>query len=500
MSTPHLKTPGSVPKESSLLYRLWALTVPALLTQLAVPVASSVDIILMGHESANAMQGAGLGAVIIAFLFWNVSHLRMSGAALSARVFGQAKGLSHETDRVLSHILMRARNPSLGLTLVTTMTGLILLLASRALNNEVGSAHALYQSALYALILALGAAGHTLTHSLSGFMSGTQRPKVLLLTALIQQTLNILVSLVLVKCAGLGIVGVAFGSALAHWVPPVAILFILGLRPRAFFKVFMNPKRFSPSPFAGENFDAIVIESSQSHSLFAQRTFALSLMFLFFHWSQWQKGQHAYNAALIFLNLFFWVSYFFDALATSAEALMGQFLGQLALGEHSLQQERDALACDETTQKITGETREDATFERIRDAIQELQKKTWMSTLFAQSLCVFALLLGKHLLPPLFTNQQAVLNLIEELWFWVVVIPIACPPAFILDGFHTAELKAKAMRDAMLVALALTTPLFLYASQSKQMSKLTLGAFILFFILRATGQAWIASRQNALSL
>ena len=67
---------------------LLRLAVPNILSNISVPLLSSVDTALMGHESIKHLGAVGIGAMIFNFLYWNFGFLRMGTTGFTAQAFG----------------------------------------------------------------------------------------------------------------------------------------------------------------------------------------------------------------------------------------------------------------------------------------------------------------------------------------------------------------------------------------------------------------------------
>ena len=67
---------------------LLRLAIPNILSNISVPLLSSVDTALMGHESIKHLGAVGIGAMIFNFLYWNFGFLRMGTTGFTAQAFG----------------------------------------------------------------------------------------------------------------------------------------------------------------------------------------------------------------------------------------------------------------------------------------------------------------------------------------------------------------------------------------------------------------------------
>ena len=103
------------------------LAIPNIISNVSVPLLSTVDTALMGHLSEAHLGAVGIGAMVFNFIYWNFGFLRMGTTGLTA----QAHGADHTTGS--SHTLGRALLVALGLALALLLFQGPLLWAGNAL-------------------------------------------------------------------------------------------------------------------------------------------------------------------------------------------------------------------------------------------------------------------------------------------------------------------------------------------------------------------------------
>ena len=92
------------------------LAIPSIITNVSVPLLSSVDTALVGHlEHQYYLGGVAIGAMIFNFIFWAFGFLRMGTTGLTAQAYGE------ENRRECGLILSRA-------VLVAVIAGAALIL------------------------------------------------------------------------------------------------------------------------------------------------------------------------------------------------------------------------------------------------------------------------------------------------------------------------------------------------------------------------------------
>ena len=89
------------------------LAIPNIISNLTVPLLSSVDTALMGHlENIYYLGAIAVGGMIFNFVYWGFAFLRMGTTGLTAQAFGK------KNDRESIYVLCRALIVALVLSLV----------------------------------------------------------------------------------------------------------------------------------------------------------------------------------------------------------------------------------------------------------------------------------------------------------------------------------------------------------------------------------------------
>ncbi|MEM0994135.1 MAG: MATE family efflux transporter, partial [Bacteroidota bacterium] len=66
------------------------LAIPNIISNVSVPLLSTVDTALMGRFSELHIGAVGLGAMIFNFVYWNFGFLRMGTTGITAQAYGKA--------------------------------------------------------------------------------------------------------------------------------------------------------------------------------------------------------------------------------------------------------------------------------------------------------------------------------------------------------------------------------------------------------------------------
>ena len=283
---------------------------PIVLSNATVPFLGAVDTAVIGQLGDAASLGAvGIGAVILATLYWAFGFLRMSTSGLAA----QAQGAGDQGER--SAVLLRALIVGLGAGLALVVAqGLLFAAAFGAApaSDEVeGLAHQ------YLAIRIWGAPATIALYALTGWLVGLERTRGVLVLQLWQNGLNILLDLWFVLGLGWGVPGVALATLIAEWT---GLALALWLARDAFGPVLREA--------LGRLGDRIAIRRmfSASRDIMA-RTILLQLSFTSFVFLGARFGDVTLAANQVLMQFLEITAYALDGFAFAAEALIGQAIG-----------------------------------------------------------------------------------------------------------------------------------------------------------------------------
>ena len=297
--------------------RVARIALPVVLSNATVPLLGAVDTAVIGQLGQAAPLGAvGMGAVVLATLYWAFGFLRMSTSGLAA----QAQGAADMPER--SAVLLRA-------LLVAVAAGLALIVLQWPLFAAVfavapASAEVEGMAHTYLAIRIWGAPATIALYALTGWLVGVERTKGVLVLQLWQNGLNILLDLWFVLGLGWGIEGVAVatliaevtGLGLALWLardaltPAVLRAGLARLWDRAALRRMFTASR----DIMG-------------------RSILLQLSFTSFVFLGARFGDVTLAANQVLLQFLEITAYALDGFAIAAETLVGQAMGAKALGE-----------------------------------------------------------------------------------------------------------------------------------------------------------------------
>ncbi|MEM8789429.1 MAG: MATE family efflux transporter [Pseudomonadota bacterium] len=295
--------------------RVLKIAVPIVLSNATVPILGAVDTGVVGQMGQAAPIGAvGLGAIIIAMLYWLFGFLRMGMTGLVAQARGA--GDAAETGALLTRGLMIAAAAGVALiALQTLLFGLAFRLAPASEEVE-GLARA------YLSIRIWGAPAPIAIFALTGWLIALERTRGVLVLQLWMNGLNILLDLWFVLGLGWGVEGVAAATIIAEWTGLGLALYLCraafrGDQWRDWARVFDRARMRRMMAVSGD----ILLRS-----LVLQGSFAT---FLFLGADLGDVTLAANQVLLQFLEI---TAFALDGFAFSAEALVGSAFGARAPG------------------------------------------------------------------------------------------------------------------------------------------------------------------------
>lgn len=419
-----------------------AIALPAIVSNITVPVLGLVDVAIVGHFDDAAFIGAiAVGATMFNMLYWLFGFLRMGTAGLTAQAYGA------EDRRSADNTLARA-------LLVAVLGAALLIILARPLGtlliNFLDADDAVAPPARqYFLICIWGAPAVLGTYVLNGWFLGMHNTRLPMAIAIITDVVNILVSLSLVFGAGMRLEGVAAGTVTAQWLG-----FLTG------FIVLL--RRYGPSPGRLRE----ILDSTAIKRLFSinadifLRTLCLVAVTMWFTRAGASQGVIILAANALLMQLFMFFSYFSDGFGYAGEALAGADCGA-----------RDHSRLIEVTRAL-------------------LRWGAGTSIVFS----MIYFIAGDTVLS-LLTDDMPVIEASREYLPWAVGIPLCGVMAFIFDGIYIGLTLTR----RMLISIALSAVIFfgLYAALFPVMGNHGLWlAFIVYLLVRGIYLALMLRRDS----
>jgi multidrug resistance protein, MATE family len=420
--------------------RVVVLAVPMMLSHVTEPLLGLVNAIVVGRLGDAALLGAvALGAVIFDFLFWAFGALRMGTAGLTAQAYGA--GDDAEVEVTLARAL--TVGAICGVGLITLQVPI--MAATFAL---VGASDAVTEATRTYMAIRIWSAPFALANfAILGSVIGRARTDLGLLLQVVINIINMVLAVVFVLGFGLGVAGAAFAAVLGEMAGValgVVVLARLGARPWAVKREVIFDRAAMRRTLV-INTDIMI------------RTVAINFAFAFFTSQGARAGDTTLAANAVLYNMFMIGAFFLDGFATAAEQLCGQALGG----------------------------RDEGGFRRVvRLALG------WSLVVGAAVSAGF--LAGGELLIDLVTTNGAVRAEARVFLVFAALTPLAGAAAFAYDGIYSGATWTAAMRNLMLIAVALFLVLvWLFGTSSNTGLWI---AMLVFLAARGIGQALLFPR------
>jgi len=383
--------------------RVLSVAIPIVISNATVPILGAVDTGVVGQLGEAAPIGAvGIGAIILASLYWFFGFLRMGTSGLVAQARGA--GEVAETGAILTRGIIIG-----GLGGLLFLIGQVLVFAGAFwVSPATPEVEDLARS--YLTIRVWGAPAAIALFAINGWLIAMEKTRSVLALQLWMNGLNAGLDLLFVLSFGWGVEGVAIATLIAEWT---GLCFGLWLCRTAFSGAQWRDwaRVFDPSRLR-----RMLLVSS--HIII--RSLVLNAMFILFVFRSSAFGNVPLAGTQILLQFLEITAYALDGFAFAAEALVGQAMGA---------KERLSL-------------RKSAILTSIWGFVAVLL----MALFFATA--------GPWLIDLMATSQDVRIEAKAYLW-WVVFSPIVGISAWMLDGIFIGATHTKAMRNAALEAFGI---------------------------------------------
>ncbi len=298
--------------------RAAALAVPAIASNVAVPVAGLVDTAVLGHFAEAVDIGAvGLGAAVVSTLFWVFSFLRPGTTSLVGRSIGASDPVG-----AARHV-QRAGALAVALSAMWLALQWVIVPAILAVLAPGGPARAVALD--YTLIRGLSLPALLVTLVVAGYFIGVHNTRIPLVVATATAAMNIGLDFVFVGGLGWGATGAAWGTFGSEWVGAALAVSLMWRRltPEQRYAVLdWRDRRLRTGWGALARFNSALM--ARTALLMGVVTFVASVG------SRFDTETLAANA--IMLQLMHFSSYALDGYANAAEALASHAAGRVDPG------------------------------------------------------------------------------------------------------------------------------------------------------------------------
>lgn len=390
------------------------LAIPSILANITIPLVGVVDTAIVGHiANATYIGGIAIGTMLFDLLYWNFGFLRVGTSGMTAQAYG--RGDRVECARLLSQSVSIALIGAALLWLIQWLF-VTVVLAVVPCSAEVSAFAREY------FFVRIWAAPATLSlMAFKGWFIGMQDTVNPMITDVVVNVVNMVVSYVLAVYTPLGAMGVAYGTVVAQFTGLCLALVLCLIKYKSVVKDVVGLlSNKAKGLLGGKDMKRFM---SLNANLFV-RSLCFMVVYVGFTSLASDYGDVELAVSTIMMKLFMLFSYFVDGFAYAGEALVGKEFG---------------------AHKRSLEARGDEPIKRV------------VRLLFVWSLGVgglFTLLFGVwsdecyHVM----TNDASVLSRLVDYTGWLIAMPIVSTLAFMWDGVYAGATAGKQIRNAMIYA------------------------------------------------
>ena len=377
------------------------LAIPSILANITIPLVGLVDTIIVGHISdAHAIGGIAIGTMLFDLLYWNFGFLRVGTSGMTAQAFG--RGDREQCARLLTQSVGIAM---LGAALIWVLQWLFVT----AVLWVVPCSEQVSAFAREYFYIRVWAAPATLSlMALKGWFIGMQDTVTPMITDIVVNVVNMVVSYVLAVYTPMGALGVALGTVMAQFTGLSLAIILLLCKYRHVFRGLSIWQ-------LARDMQGMRSLITLNANLFV-RSLCFMIVYVGFTSLSSLYGDTDLAVCSILMKLFMLVSYFVDGFAYAGEALVGKAIGQ-----------------------------------------QEGAVNALVRLLFLWSLgvgAVFTVIFAISYMPlyGMMTSDGVVLDRLRDFAGWLIAMPIVSTLAFMWDGVFTGATAGKQIRNAMIWA------------------------------------------------
>jgi MATE family multidrug resistance protein len=395
-------------------HKIWGIAWPAILSNISIPLLGLVDSAILGHLGSSQYLGAvAIGAALLSFLYWGFSFLRMGTTGLVAR----AEGAGDSYSSIL--ILARSALLALGLAGAVLLCHQPLLQLGLWLMSPEAALQAL--AASYASIRIYSAPAVLVTYTIVGWFIGRQNTRWPMVIVVTTNVTNIGLDFLLIVGLDMRADGAAVATVVAEYLGCLlAVWAVLKQLPSIDMpRLALDLKQVSAYKH---------LLNSNRH-LFI-RTLCLLFSFAFFTAQGENIGSETLAANTLMLQLIVMAAYGMDGFAYAAEGLCGQQLGG----------------------------------GNLSGFYQAVQRCALWTMVTAVVISVGLWLLQAPLVSVL-TGLDSVKELMLRYFPWLIVLPLAAAPSYLLDGVFIGAAETRYMMHTMLLCLFLVYLPLWYVTQ-----------------------------------
>lgn len=421
--------------------KILAIAVPSIIANITTPLLGLVDTAIVGHMGSAVYIGAiAVGGVMFNMLYWLFSFLRGGTSGLAAQAYGAAD--TQAQSAVLYRSLAVAAIVGAAMLILQTPLQWIL---RRFIEPDPATAQL---ASRYFGILIYGAPAVLGTYALSGWFLGMQNSRMLMISSLVINLVNIAVSLALVFGLGWEIDGVASGTLIAQWAG-----FATGIWLLRRYRLRRIPLRSVLDCKGLRRFFSVNVDVML-------RTACLIAVTVWFTKTGASQGPVILAVNTLLMQLFLLFSFMMDGFAYAGEALAGKYVGR-------------------------------ADIPSLHRCVRGVMKWGVVCAALFTALYFF----GGEAFLGLLSGDKNVIQASGEYWWWAVTVPFAGFAAFAWDGVFIGATMTRGLLLSMGAAMAAFFIIETLLFQKMGNHALWL-AFIVYLFLRGALQTIIFIRHK----
>ena len=413
------------------------IAVPSIISNVTVPLLGLIDVAIVGHLGNAAYIGAiAVGGMVFNVIYWVFGFLRMGTSGMTSQALGAER--MHDTVSMLIRSLAAGFAVACMLMLLQRPILQVAMLLMSPTDEVTTLASAYFKICIWGAPAMLG------MFALNGWFIGMQNSRTPMITAILQNIINICASLLLVVVIGMKVEGVAAGTLIAQWA---GFLIALGLLARHYGRFLLKNMRRQGL----WNRAAMTRFFSINRDIFL-RTVCLVAVMLFFTSAGARQGDIILAVNTLLMQMYMLFSYIMDGFAYAGEALGGKAFG----------------AGDGKTLHRT-----------VRRLFVWGLRMTLLFTLFYgfAGSAFFSLL----------TDEPAVIAAAADYFPWAVAMPVTGVAAFVWDGVFIGCTLSRRMLVSMFIAAAAFFIIY-YALRPLLANHALWLAFVSFLFMRGAVQ------------
>lgn len=376
---------------------------PSILANITVPLVGMADLAIAGRlGDAAAIGGVAIGTMLFDLLYWNLGFLRVGTGGKAAQSYGK------RDFRESVNILVQ----SLGTALLSALFLLIIqyfyILGAFAILETTPQVEAMAKEYFF---IRIWAAPATLSlFAFKGWFIGMQNTLSPMVTDIVVNVFNIVLSVIFAFPMKMGIAGIALGTVAAQYIGLMSAVLLLTRYYKKLFK-YINLKA---SLKIREMKDFFILNGN----LFL-RSASLLLVYTGFTALSATYGDKLLAVSTIMMKLMLLYSYMVDGFAYAGEALTGRYVGA-----------------------------------RDMTSLKRAVKLLFAWTFIIAAISTLAYLFAGEPIFRLLTNNAEVLEASGPFMPWLLVVPVISCVAFMWDGIYIGATASSAIRNTMIVSAA----------------------------------------------